>query len=63
VRLLASGNISKTDANDARSAAVAALRSPAARRVTAEDHAAVLKLLGFRKRHRTRIACGDQGAD
>src|SRR6059058_3474155 len=44
VRLLASGNTSKNDPNDARPVAVAALRSPARRRVAAEDHTAVLKL-------------------
>ncbi len=44
VRLLASGNTSKNDPNDARPVAVAALRSPARRRVAAEDHPAVLKL-------------------
>jgi hypothetical protein len=36
VRLLASGNTSKNDANDARPVAVAALRSSARRPVTAE---------------------------
>ena len=44
VRLLASGNTSKNDPNDARPVAVAALRSPARRRVAAEDHTAVLKV-------------------
>ena len=50
VRLLATGNISKNDPNDARSVAVAALRSAACREVTADDHAAVLKV--WAKRHR-----------
>jgi transposase len=42
VRLLASGNTNKNDPSDARSVAVAALRSRAPRRVAAEDHMAVL---------------------
>jgi transposase len=50
VRLLATGNISKNDPNDARSVAVAALRSTACREVRADDHAAVLKV--WAKRHR-----------
>ena len=50
VRLLASGNTNKNDPNDARSVAVAALRSPVRRRVTAEDHTAVLKV--WSKRYR-----------
>jgi transposase len=50
VRLLATGNISKNDPNDARSVAVAALRSAACREVRADDHAAVLKV--WAKRHR-----------
>src|SRR5262249_37541357 len=61
VRLLASGNTSKNDANDARSVAVAALRSPARRPVTAEDHTAVLKVWSKRYRDlgqaRTQVAC------
>jgi transposase len=61
VRLLASGNTSKNDANDARSVAVAALRSPAARLVAAEDHTAVLKVWSKRYRDlgraRTQVAC------
>jgi transposase len=61
VRLLASGNTSKNDANDARSVAVAALRSPAARPVAAEDHTAVLRVWSKRYRDlgraRTQIAC------
>ena len=61
VRLLASGDTNKTDPNDARSVAVAALRSPACRQVRADDHAAVLK--AWSKRHRdlrllrTQVAC------
>jgi transposase len=61
VRLLASGNTSKNDPNDARSVAVAALRSPARRRVAAEDHTAVLKVWSKRYRDlgraRTQVAC------
>jgi transposase len=61
VRLLATGATNKNDPNDARSVAIAALRSAAPRRVTAEDHAAVLKV--WSKRHRdlgrtrTQVAC------
>src|SRR6478609_3316774 len=61
VRLLAAGDTSKNDPNDARSVAVAALRSPTPRQVQADDHAAVLKV--WSKRHRdlgrtrTQIAC------
>ena len=44
VRLLGSGNTNKNDPSDARSVAVAALRSRAPRRVAAEDHTAVLKV-------------------
>jgi transposase len=61
VRLLASGNTNKNDPNDARSVAVAALRSPARRRVAAEDHTAVLKVWSKRYRDlgraRTQVAC------
>jgi transposase len=61
VRLLAAGDVNKNDPNDARSVAVAALRSPARRRVQPDDHAAVLKV--WSKRHRdlgrtrTQVAC------
>src|SRR6185437_16232016 len=44
VRLLATGNVNKNDPNDARSVAVAALRSPGARQGRPDDHAAVLKV-------------------
>lgn len=60
VRLLAAGNVSKNDPNDARSVAVAALRAPGPQ-VRADDHAAVLKV--WSKRHRdlgslrTQAAC------
>jgi transposase len=61
VRLLATGNINKNDPNDARSAAVAALRSKDLRPVVAEDHAAVLKLWSKRRRDlgslRTQVVC------
>ena len=50
VRLLAAGDTNKNDPNDARSVAIAALRSPGVREVTADDHAAVLK--AWSKRHR-----------
>jgi transposase len=61
VRLLATGASNKNDPNDARSVAVAALRSSTAREVRVEDHAAVMKL--WAKRHRdlsrqhNRVAC------
>ena len=61
VRLLATGASNKNDPNDARSVAIAALRSAAPRPVAAENHAAVLKL--WSKRHRdlgrtrTQVAC------
>src|SRR4249920_1880607 len=41
VRLLQAGDTNKNDPNDARSVAVAALRSRAARPVLAEDHAEI----------------------
>ena len=46
VRLLQAGDTDKTDPNDARSVAVAALRSKAQRQVAADGHAAVLKTWG-----------------
>jgi transposase len=61
VRLLAAGATNKNDPNDARSVAVAALRSGSQRQVSADDHAAVLKV--WSKRHRdlgrtrTQVAC------
>ena len=61
VRLLAAGDVNKNDPNDARSVAVAALRSPGVREVTPDDHAAVLKV--WSKRHkdlgrtRTQVVC------
>ena len=50
VRLLATGATNKNDPGDARSVAIAVLRSPAAAQVRADDHAAVLKV--WAKRHR-----------
>jgi len=61
VRLLAAGAVNKNDPDDARSVAVAALRSPARRQAEPDDHAAVLKM--WAKRHRdlgrarTQVAC------
>ena len=61
VRLLASGNTSKNDPSDARSVAVAALRSAGCRPVRADDHAMVLKVRARRHRDlgraRTQVAC------
>jgi transposase len=50
VRLLATGATNKNGPNDARSAAIAALRSTARREMAAENYAAVLK--AWSKRHR-----------
>ena len=61
VRLLASGDTNKNDPDDARSAAIAALRSDACRPVRPDDHATVLKV--WAKRHRdlgrarTQVVC------
>jgi transposase len=61
VRLLAAGATSKNDPNDARSVAIAALRSTTRREVAADDHAAVLRM--WSKRHRdlgrarNQVAC------
>ncbi|HEY7011361.1 MAG TPA: transposase [Streptosporangiaceae bacterium] len=61
VRLLAAGDTNKNDPNDARSVAIAALRSAGVREVRCDDHAAVLKI--WSKRHRdlgrsrTQVAC------
>jgi Transposase len=53
VRLLPSGDTGKNDPNDAFSAAVAALRSPAPRPVLVEDYAVVLKVWSLcRYRHK-----------
>jgi hypothetical protein len=50
VRLLGSGRSQKNDPNDARSIAIAALRSDRLAVVTSDDHVTVLRLLV--KRHR-----------
>ena len=60
VRLLQAGDTNKNDPNDALSVAVAALRSTARREVTAEDHAAVLKV--WAKRHRDLARARNQVA-
>ena len=61
VRLLAAGDTNKNDPNDARSVAVAALRSAGVREVRPDDHAAVLKVWSKRYRDlgrtRTQVAC------
>jgi transposase len=60
VRLLEAGDTNKTDPNDARSVAVAALRSTAPRPVAAEDHAVVLKT--WAKRHLDLARARNQAA-
>ena len=61
VRLLAAGGTNKNDPNDARSVAIAALRSAGCRQVRADDHTAVLKLWSKRNRDlgrsRNQVAC------
>jgi transposase len=61
VRLLDRGRSDKTDAHDARAAAVVALRHANLRTVTCEDHHAVLRLLADRHHdlvaQRTRVIC------
>jgi transposase len=61
VRLLQAGNTSKNDPSDARSVAVAALRSAGVREAQRDDHAAVLKVWSERYRDlgrtRTQVAC------
>jgi len=61
VRVLATGRSDKNDPNDARSVAVAALRSPNLHIVGASDHRAVLRLLAKRNldigNHRIRVVC------
>jgi transposase len=61
VRLLAAGDVNKNDPNDARSVAIAALRSAGVREVRPDDHAAVLKVWSKRYRDlgrtRTQVAC------
>jgi len=61
VRLLAAGDTNKNDPNDARSVAVAALRSAGVREVRSDDHAVVLKVWSKRYRDlgrtRTQVVC------
>jgi transposase len=61
VRVLANGSSSKNDRNDARSVAVAALRSPSLRPVRTSEHTEVLRLLARRNTdigdQRTRVVC------
>ena len=61
VRLLGTGHSNKNDPNDARSVAVAALRTPKLSRIERADHAGVLKLLAKRNeelgRARNKTAC------
>ena len=61
VRLLSSGTSNNNDPDDARSVAVAALRSPACRQVRADDHAVVPRVWSRRHRQlsslRTQAAC------
>jgi hypothetical protein len=67
VRLLSSGTSNKNDPNDARSVAVAALRSPVRHQVRADDHAVVLRVWSRRHRQlsslRTQAACRLHDAD
>ncbi len=60
VRLLGSGRSNKNDPNDARSVAIAALRSPGLATVEAADHRVVLRILAKRNldlgRERNRTA-------
>jgi transposase len=61
VRLLGSGRSQKNDPNDARSVAIAALRSDRLSLVRPDDHARVLRLLAKRHRDMARlrtIHCG-----
>ena len=55
VRLLSSGTPDKNDPNDARSVAVAALRSSVRHEVRADDHAVVLRVWSRRHRQLARI--------
>jgi hypothetical protein len=57
VRLLSAGKSGKSDPNDARSVAVAALRSPVRRAVAADDHPVVLKMWSKRHRDLSRLRC------
>ncbi len=55
VRLMGSGRSQKNDPNDARSVAIAALRSDRLARVRPDDHARVLRLLAKRHRDMARL--------
>ena len=61
VRLLNTAAVNKNDPNDARSVAIAAMRSPDIHAVAAEDHASVMKVWVRRHRDlsqtRNRIVC------
>jgi transposase len=61
VRLLDAGDTNKNDPNDARSVAVAALRSPGVHQVVPDDHATVLRIWSKRYRDlgrsRTQVLC------
>lgn len=61
VRVLGTGKSDKNDPNDARSVAIAALRSPGLRSVQAANHAEVLRLLAKRNQDigdlRTKLVC------
>jgi transposase len=61
VRLLGSQAVNKNDPHDARSVAIAALRSPVPVEVRREDHSAVAKLWSKRQRDlaraRNKVAC------
>jgi transposase len=61
VRVLGTGKSDKNDPNDARSVAIAALRSPGLRSVKPADHAEVLRLLAKRNQDigalRTKLVC------
>ncbi|HVF32715.1 MAG TPA: transposase, partial [Acidimicrobiales bacterium] len=60
VRVLSSGRSNKNDPNDARSVAIAALRTPGLATVEAADHRVVLRILAKRNldlgRERNRTA-------
>jgi transposase len=60
-RVLGTGKSDKNDPNDARSVAIAALRSPGLRSVQPADHAEVLRLLAKRNQDigdlRTKLVC------
>ena len=59
--MLGTGKADKNDCNDARSVAIAALRSPGLRVVQPADHAEVLRLLAKRNQDigdlRTKLVC------